>query len=120
MENINADYDRMSLLYNVGGEDAIDDLMKLRIADATANPKGSFDPHEIEALEKRIAEVRSKDMALKVTDLDISGHDLQKLGVEKGPKIGEVLNHLLELVIEDPTLNDKEKLLNIAKKELGG
>jgi tRNA nucleotidyltransferase (CCA-adding enzyme) len=101
---------------NVGGEDAIDDLIKLRIADATANPKGSFDETEVMALQKRISEVREKDMALKVSDLDIKGEDLIKLGIKSGPKMGKILNELLEMVIEDPTLNDKERLVEVVKE----
>lgn len=101
---------------NVGGEEAIDDLIKLRIADATANPMSSFDEHEIEALQSRIAEVRQKDMALKPKDLDVTGKDLVAIGVRPGPKMGKVLRELVELVIEDPALNDKETLLDIVKK----
>lgn len=103
-------------IVSVGGEDAIDDLMKLRIADANANPKTTFHPIEIEALEKRISEVRAKEMALKVGDLDINGKDLAKLGIEKGPKMGEILQNLLDKVIEDPGLNRKETLLEEARK----
>lgn len=100
------------------GEEFIDDLFKLRIADANANPKSEFDPIEIKALQDRISEVRSKDMALKITDLNITGEDLFEAGIEKGPKMGEVLKHLLEKVIEDPMLNDKEKLLSLSKDYL--
>ncbi|MCA9383313.1 HD domain-containing protein [Candidatus Dojkabacteria bacterium] len=100
---------------NIGGDDIIDDLFKLRIADATANPKSEFNPVEIEALEKRIAKVRAEDMALKVTDLDINGNDLIELGLE-GKRIGEVLNQLLEMVIDDPSLNDNDKLREIVSK----
>lgn len=102
---------------NVGGEDAVDELIKLRIADATANPKGMFDPKEIEALQKRIAEVKSKDMALKVSDLDLNGRDLEKLGIKPGPKMGQILRDLLELVIEEPQLNDEERLVEIVKEK---
>lgn len=100
------------------GEEFIDDLFKLRIADANANPKSEFDPIEIKALQDRISEVRSKDMALKITDLNITGEDLFEAGIEKGPMMGEVLKHLLEKVIEDPMLNDKEKLLSLSKDYL--
>lgn len=100
------------------GEEYIDDLFKLRIADANANPKSEFDPIEIKALQDRISEVRSKDMALKITDLRIRGEDLQAIGIENGPIMGEVLKFLLEKVIEDPNLNDKEQLLTIAKEYL--
>lgn len=98
------------------GEEFIDDLFKLRIADANANPKSTFDPVEIEALQQRISEVRSKDMALKVTDLQINGNDLEGIGINKGPEMGRVLNYLLEEVIEDPGNNTKERLIELAKE----
>lgn len=105
------------LIKNVGGEDAIDDLLKLRIADATANPKADFNPEEIDALARRVSIVRAQDMALKVTDLDITGQDLiNELGIEAGPMIGKTLSHLLELVIDDPMLNKKEVLLKKARE----
>lgn len=107
------------LIAAVGGEDAIDDLMKLRIADAGGNPKSEFNPHELDVLASRIAEVRAQDMALKLTDLDVTGEDLmQELGLVPGPKLGEVLKQLLDAVLEDPGLNTKEKLLALAKTYL--
>lgn len=98
------------------GEENIDELFQLRIADATSNPKASFKPEEIEALEMRISEVRQKDMALSIGDLDITGDDIMALGVAKGPEVGRVLSHLLEKVLDDPLLNTKEKLSEIAKE----
>lgn len=97
------------------GEEHVDDLFKLRIADASANPKSVFDPVEISALQERIAEVRSKDMALKITDLNITGNDLEAIGIEKSPIMGEILRFLLEKVIDDPLLNEKQQLLELAK-----
>ena len=46
------------------GEDLIEDLFALRIADATSNPKGVFDPTEIVKLQKRISEVREKKVLM--------------------------------------------------------
>ena len=106
------------LIQNVGGEDAIDDLMKLRLADAAGNAKSDFDPKELGALSERIAEVRSKEMALKVTDLDVTGHDLIDNLSISGPQLGEVLKYLLDKVIEDPGLNKKLDLLRLAKEYL--
>jgi putative nucleotidyltransferase with HDIG domain len=97
------------------GEENIDDLFKLRLADAQSNPATAFKPEEITILQKRISEVRKQDMALKVTDLDITGEDLMKIGVKKGPKMGIILNELLDIVVEDPLLNTKEKLIKKAK-----
>lgn len=98
------------------GEENVDELFQLRIADASSNPASSFVPDEIMALQRRIAEVRQKDMALSVSELDITGADLMELGVEKGPKVGEILNALLEEVIEDPLLNTKDSLMELSKK----
>lgn len=97
------------------GEENIDDLFKLRMADAQSNPSTAFKPDEITILQRRISEVRREDMALKVTDLDITGEDLMNIGIEKGPRIGEILKELLEMVLDDPILNNKEKLLEKAK-----
>ncbi|MBI2356605.1 HD domain-containing protein [Candidatus Dojkabacteria bacterium] len=98
------------------GEENLEDLFALRIADASANPLTAFKPDEISELQKRISEVRSKDMALKVTDLKVNGNDLKEIGITEGREIGRVLNALLELVIEDPMANTKETLLVRAKE----
>lgn len=98
------------------GEKKLEDLFALRVADANANPKTSFQPEEVEALQKRISEVREKDMALKIEDLDITGKEIMELGVNEGPEIGNILNKLLDMVIEDPLINDKDKLISKAKE----
>jgi len=69
-------------------------------------------------LSERIAEVRSKEMALKVTDLDVTGHDLIDNLSISGPQLGEILKYLLDKVIEDPGLNKKLDLLRLAKEYL--
>ena len=96
------------------GEENIDDLFALRIADATSNPKTGFKPDEIQLLQQRISKVKQEDMALKISDLDINGHDLMEMGVE-GRRIGEILDILLEKVVDDPLVNSKDKLIEIVK-----
>ncbi len=92
------------------GEENLEDLFALRIADATANPKSAFKPEEISFLQERISDVRQKDMALKVTDLKITGDYLIAMGVPRGPKVGEILNKLLEMALDDPMINEEERL----------
>ena len=104
-------------LSRVGGVDNVNDLIKLRIADATANPKSTFTNYEIKALQERISRIIEQEAALKLTDLDIDGNDLIELGVEKGPQMGEILNFLLEYVLDNPEVNSKEKLSSIVKEE---
>lgn len=50
----------------------------------------------------------------KISDLNINGEDLKALGFE-GKKIGFLLDFLLDKVIEEPSLNQKEKLVQILK-----
>jgi tRNA nucleotidyltransferase (CCA-adding enzyme) len=47
---------------------------------------------------------------IEVGDLAINGRDLEKLGMT-GPAVGKTLRAILELVITDPLLNTREKLL---------
>ena len=98
------------------GEENIDDLFQLRIADAASNPKTAFEPREIEHLQRRISEVREKDMALKITDLAVTGEDIIALGIPRGPEVGKVLEYLLDQVLEDPLVNTKDKLVDLAKE----
>lgn len=97
------------------GEENIEDLFKLRIADASGNPNAMFQPDEIEKLQERISEVRAKDMVLKITDLAIDGNDLKAMGVPVGPEMGRILTTILTKVIDDPGLNEKEQLKKMVK-----
>jgi poly(A) polymerase/tRNA nucleotidyltransferase (CCA-adding enzyme) len=97
------------------GEENIEDLFRLRIADAESNPNSDFKPEEITELQKRISKVLEEDMAFKVTDLKITGEDLASIGIEKGPEMGKILHELLEMALDDPLVNTKERLLEEAK-----
>ena len=61
-------------------------------------------------------EVKNAGECTSLKMLKINGKDLLELGYEPGKKIGEVLNRLLELVLENPELNERETLIGIAKE----
>ncbi|MBX7144051.1 MAG: CCA tRNA nucleotidyltransferase [Oligoflexia bacterium] len=48
--------------------------------------------------------------------LAIDGEDLKALGVRPGPKLGAILRGLEEIVLDDPSLNQKETLLAKARE----
>lgn len=52
------------------------------------------------------------DAATSVKDLAVNGHDLMAIGLV-GPAIGGAQKALLELVLEDPELNERERLLEL-------
>jgi membrane protein YqaA with SNARE-associated domain len=55
--------------------------------------------------------VAAEDAALRVKDLAVNGADVMRvLGVGPGPQVGWVLGRLLERVLDDPALNQKETL----------
>ena len=63
-----------------------------------------------------VDEVRAAGAALRRADLAISGQDLMAIGIPAGPAVGQVLERLLALVVDDPSLNVPERLLARAKE----
>ena len=57
-----------------------------------------------------VAEIRGRGDPLGRGDLALDGNDLLALGVPRGPRIGEVLDRLLDRVLQDPSLNTREQL----------
>ena len=53
---------------------------------------------------------------LSIKDLAVNGHDLMEQGIGAGPALGEALGRLLECVLNDPSMNEKEKLLDALKR----
>ena len=50
--------------------------------------------------------------------LAVDGDDLMKeLGLPPGPELGRLIDRLVERVISDPALNDRETLMDIARTE---
>lgn len=61
-------------------------------------------------LEGMYSDILNRGDCISIKDLDITGHDLMEYGLS-GIKIGETLNELLHIVIENPKLNDKATLI---------
>lgn len=65
-----------------------------------------------------ITQVVQSGEPYRIQDLAINGHDLMDLGFV-GKEIGNTLNDLVSLVIEDPAWNNRESLMIIAEKYRG-
>lgn len=70
---------------------------------------------KIDNIEKILEKIINNNEPLSLKDLDISGNDILKLGVKEGCLIGTILNNLLVRVYENPKLNNKHILLELAK-----
>lgn len=66
---------------------------------------------DIDGIETLYREITAAGQCVALKDLAITGKDLIAAGIQPGRELGEILNNLLELVIENPELNKKEKLL---------
>lgn len=99
------------------GIEQMSDLFLLRDADRAGNGTKQGIPKAFLDFKDKIEEILEKDSVLKVTDLKINGNDLMvTLQLKPGPMIGEILNHLLELVLDNPELNTEEELFESAKE----
>jgi tRNA nucleotidyltransferase (CCA-adding enzyme) len=67
----------------------------------------------LEHFAKRASTIAYRD-PIELADLAVDGEDLGRIGILPGPKLGKVLNALLEIVIVDPAQNSRERLLEAA------
>ena len=101
------------------GPERVEDLYRLNEADLRG--KGLIfkedDLAPLFALKAHVEKVFAEGAALSTRDLAIDGNVLMKeLGVAPGRIIGQILEELLEEVIADPALNEREALLGIARE----
>ncbi len=95
------------------------ELFDLRKADRIGSGLRSGDAEILDKFKKRIEDITREDNALKVTDLDINGYDImQRFGIGPSKIIGDMLEHMLQRVLDNPDLNQKEKLFSIGEEFL--
>ena len=102
------------------GEDTMHQLLALQEADMSC--KGTGIPGET----RQFAQIRSlmqqvlqENACLQLKDLAVDGYDLMMLGLS-GREVGQMLQYLLEQVMEETLINDKEALLTAAKQKIHG
>ncbi|MBP7735115.1 MAG: HD domain-containing protein [Spirochaetes bacterium] len=101
------------------GLENIEDLFALRMADRKGNGARKGLPAPINRLKQRIDHVIEQENAFSVRDLNINGTILmEEFGLEPGPIIGMILNQLLETVLDNPELNEREKLTALSREIL--
>lgn len=106
-------------LVKVGSEN-LEDLIDLRLADMYGKYNEPVRIHDTKScdllieLQDRIKKIEEENSALSLKDLAVNGKDLIQAGIPAGKKLGIILNQLFDCVLEDPAMNDKEKLLKVA------
>ena len=110
-QDISKDRYEIKKLLRRMGSDNFDDLLRL---------KAVINPDEVKRL-KEISDVKEdiilKAEAFEIAHLDITGNDLISAGIEKGPKIGESLEYLLDKLMRGEVQNTKKELERLIKSE---
>jgi hypothetical protein len=77
--------------------------------------------HEVAALEARARAALAAGVALSTRDLAVDGAALMAhLGIPPSRRLGELLMQLLERVTDDPALNERDALLDLARSLTAG
>ena len=103
------------------GIDNVHILTTFRKADLIAHGTdiAAADLRLLGQFEQRIEEIlRRENTVTSSSDLSINGRDVMKiLGIGPGPRVGKILEELMELVTENPELNTREHLVDILRKD---
>ncbi len=84
----------------------------LRIGAAHWAGDTQIDPRVVRLLFRRLMHIAFHD-PIEIADLAVDGDDLRQHGLRAGPELGRVLQHLRQLVIDDPARNRRETLLEL-------
>ncbi len=100
------------------GEDIFSMIFVVRRADIAAQSDYMREEklQKVAYIEEIYRRISDRKDAVTLKDLAISGKDLIAAGMAPGRQIGETLNALLDRVLEDPGLNQREILLRISKE----
>jgi len=95
--------------------DYLEDMIDVRRADRVGS--GAKETSwRWDLFRERLVEVQKQPFSIK--DLKINGQDVMKiLDIKPGPKVGEILSNIFKKVEEEPSLNDREKLIELVEKE---
>lgn len=120
---INPDTKSVKRWMNRIGPEMLDKLMFVRIADIYAQSEINLELRRDKALGVKLIakDILAKRQCFTLKDLAINGYVvIEHLGVPSGPKVGEVLNYLLDMVMDGKIENDLDVLMDEAKRYLKG
>lgn len=99
------------------GKEYMELLFEVNRADTSAkNPARTLEKYKsLEEAKRLYQEILMHGDCITLKELDINGKDLIAGGFHPGRELGEILDFLLATVLEEPNLNRKDSLLEMAK-----
>lgn len=101
------------------GEELFPLYLEVQRADVMAQSQYRRDEKlkRLSGVEECYKEICSKGQCVSLKTLAVTGRDLIAAGYPAGPALGETLHLLLEKVLEEPSLNQKELLLGLLSEK---
>ena len=97
------------------GPENINELLQLRMCDRIGSGVPKAEPYKLRHLRYIIEKVSEDPVSVKM--LNIKGNDIMRiLKISPGPKIGNILEVLLNNILDDPKKNKKQDLEKEVKK----
>jgi tRNA nucleotidyltransferase (CCA-adding enzyme) len=106
-------------LLNKIGEENFRELLKIKEADIKTQNRVYYQERHDKLLKVQqiLDEVINLKECCTKNQLVINGNDLISIGFKQGKQIGEMINYLLEIVLDNPDLNNRDDLLKIVNEK---
>ena len=113
------EFKQLKRILSVIGENRLRDILEIKEAYIKTEVPNHYEIKHKTLLEAQCSlnKIIEEKQCYSLKDLNINGNDLLNLGIHKGKEIGIILEKLLLIVLDNPELNCKEKLLEVVKKE---
>jgi tRNA nucleotidyltransferase (CCA-adding enzyme) len=117
---VNRDKKSVRKALNEVGEDLFLSVLELKRADTLGQSEYKREQKlaDLDELTEIYHEIIKDGDCISLKDLAVTGSDLIKEGYRPGPGLGEELQSLLQTVLDEPSFNQKDILLQLAKKHL--
>lgn len=100
------------------GEDIFPYLLAVKQADTLAQSEYCREEklQKLEEIRMIYEEIKAAEECVSLRTLAVTGRDLIEAGMKPGRELGETLNKLLDIVLDEPEKNSKEELLEMARR----
>jgi tRNA nucleotidyltransferase (CCA-adding enzyme) len=90
-----------------------------KMADRTPTMDRTEFDRRVQEFDRLLAAELARVQGSVFSRLEVSGSDIMQLGIPQSPRVGQILAQLRERVLEQPELNQREKLLELAREMVG-
>ena len=104
------------------GRGSLPGLLRIWSASARSDEPfgGPWTQAGVVATIRRLRAIARSGVPLGIGELAVSGGDLIRMGYKPGPRFGEVLEHLLDRTLDDPSMNEPGPLAEEAERWMTG